>query len=314
MRPVKAVLFLSLLAFASAASAAPCALTFDVRSAGAGIVVSSAPGAGDPASLPRLDYRGWIQQAALAVAAYYERFPVDRLRVCVFSLESGIVGGGKTMVEGGRPFIRIGVGPDVAGNEGLRQSWVLTHEMVHLASPWLPATYEWFDEGLATYVEPIIRVRAGNLSPDEIWRWLLWGLPRGLPKTGDGGLDASHGHGRTYWGGALYFFLADLEIRERTGGRKSLDDALRGILTTGGNVTKRGTLEETIAAADRATGVPVLAELHARMGSSAPPVDLPALFRRLGVSDHGGRIDYDDAAPLAGVRASLSRGPRGPAH
>ena len=305
---MKAILSLALAALASAASAAPCALTFDVRAAGAGVAVSD--GTGDASALPRLDYRGWIQQAASAVAAYYERFPVDRLRVCVTPLASGVVGGGRTTMRG-IPVIRIGVGPDVAGDEGLRGSWVLTHEMVHLASPWLAGDYEWFDEGLATYVEPIIRVRAGNLSPDEIWRWLLWGLPRGLPKDGDGGLDATHSRGRAYWGGALYFLLADLEIRERTDGRKSLDDALRGILAAGGNVTKPWTLEETIRAADRATGVPVLAELYAKMGPTASTVDLAALFRRLGVSDRSGRIVYDDTAPLAAVRSSLSRGPRG---
>ncbi len=184
---------------------------------------------------------------------------------------------------------------------------MLVHEMVHLGFPSMTGR-EWIEEGLATYVEPIARARAGLIAPEEIWRWLLWGVPRGLDGLGGRGLDQSGSWAATYWGGATFCFLADVQIRERTGNRKSLDDALRGIVRAGGNVTTAWPLERALEIGDRATGVPVLEELYARMGKRGETVDLAALWKRLGVSSRGGRIVFDDAAPLAAVRNGISTG------
>lgn len=40
----------------------------------------------------------------------------------------------------------------------------MTHEMVHLAFPSVPDQHHWIEEGLATYVEPIARARASEIS------------------------------------------------------------------------------------------------------------------------------------------------------
>ncbi len=178
--------------------------------------------------------------------------------------------------------------------------------MVHLGIPNLPRAHRWLEEGIATYVEPLARARAGTLTVEEVWAGLVKGLPNGLPQAGDQGLDRTHTWGRTYWGGALFCFLADLEIRERTRNRKSLDDALRGILTAGGDIAVSWPLERLLREGDRATGVPVLKELHARMGTKAEDVDLAALWRRLGVRGAGDSVSFDDKAPLAGIRRSMT--------
>src|SRR5262249_1538043 len=154
----------------------------------------------------------------------------------------------------------------------------------------------WLEEGIATYVEPLARARAGHLSDEAVWSGLVLGLPNGLPQAGDHGLDDTHTWGRTYWGGALFCLLADLEIRQRTGGKRSLDDALRGMLASGGNIAVRWELSRALEAGDSATGVPVLADLHRRMGSEPYPVDLTALWKKLGVSLAGKRVVFDDAA------------------
>ena len=98
-----------------------------------------------------------------------------------------------------------------------RRSWELVHELVHLGFPSLPRRNHWAEEGLATYVEPIARARAGELSAEKVWGDLVRGLPQGLPGRGDEGLDRTHTWGRTYWGSALVWLLADVEIRERPG-------------------------------------------------------------------------------------------------
>src|SRR5207249_10352931 len=139
-------------------------------------------------------------------------------------------------------------------------------EMVHLAFPLVDDTHRWLAEGMATYIEPIGRMRTGIISPERVWSDLVKNLPDGLPKPGDRGLDHTHTWGRTYWGGALFCLLADLQIRTETGGRSSLETALRGALAAGGDVRATWTLDEMLKAADRATGVDALTGLHEPLG------------------------------------------------
>jgi predicted metalloprotease with PDZ domain len=117
----------------------------------------------------------------------------------------------------------------------LRQDWIMTHEMFHLAFPTLDDRYLWMMEGLSDYLEPVARARAGQLTPQEVWREFVEGLPQGLPAAGDRGLDNTHTRERIYWGGNLYWLLADVQIREKTNNRHSVDDAIRAILDAGGN-------------------------------------------------------------------------------
>ena len=45
---------------------------------------------------------------------------------------------------------------------------MLTHEMVHLAFPSVDDKHHWIEEGIATYVEPIARIQAGNLKAEQM--------------------------------------------------------------------------------------------------------------------------------------------------
>src|SRR5204863_3764170 len=152
--------------------------------------------------------------------------------------------------------------------------WVMTHEMVHLAFPSVPDAHHWIEEGLATYIEPIARARAGSLTSEKVWTDLVNGLPQGLPEPGDRGLDFTPTWGRTYWGGALFCLLADVEIRERTGGSRSLDDALRAVVRAGGNISVRWPIERALAVGDRATGTDVLERLYRKMAHASSSPDL----------------------------------------
>lgn len=86
--------------------------------------------------------------------------------------------------------------------DDLRRDWVVAHELVHLGFPSVDESHHWMEEGLATYVEPIARARAGQLLAAKVWSDLVEGLPQGLPAPGDRGLDHTPTWGRTYWGGA----------------------------------------------------------------------------------------------------------------
>ena len=183
---------------------------------------------------------------------------------------------------------------------------MITHELLHVTLPFLGRNHAWLEEGIATYVEPIARARAGLVSADRFWRDLVLGIPNGLPQVGDEGLEATHTWGRTYWGGALFCLVADLRIRERTQNARSFDDVLRGVVATGADVETHWSVEELLDAGDRATNTHVLAELYREMGLAPGAVDLEALWARLGVRVRGGAVSFDERAPLAFVRRAIT--------
>jgi hypothetical protein len=245
----------------------------------------------------------WISVSASAVGDYFGRFPLpDALVLVVPSRGDRIHGSVKGR---GGATVHLSLGPDVSRAD-LDNDWVLVHELTHLGFPSVPRRHHWAEEGLATYLEPIIRARTRALPAEAVWTDLVQGLPKGLPKPGDQGLDFTPTWGRTYWGGALFWFLADVEIRERTGNQRSLKDALRGILAEGGTIAERWSLDRTLLAGDRSIGLSVLKPLHKRMGGSPVRVDLDALFDRLGVRNVGTRILFDDRAPIAAVRRGIT--------
>jgi hypothetical protein len=252
------------------------------------------------------EMRRWVDEAARSIEAYYGSLPTVPTRIELVRAAGRGVDGGTTARRDGRAWIRVYVG-DRADARDLRRDWVLTHEMVHTAMAELPAAHHWFEEGLATYVEPIARARAGLESAESVWRQLVEGLPQGLPLLQDPGLDRMRTWGRTYWGGALFCFLADVEIRERTQNEFGLEDALRAIVSEGLTMLVDAPIERVLHVGDAAVGVAVLSELYARHALRAEEVDLDALWRRLGVSVSRRRVTFDHAAPLAGVRRAITR-------
>jgi hypothetical protein len=250
----------------------------------------------------------WISRAAQAVTVYYGRYPVRRVDITVTPVAGRRVGPGRASGEGG-PNIHVTVGT-AATAQGLatgRDNWLVTHEMVHLALAGVEEEHHWLEEGLATYVEPIARVRAGELTARQVWGDMVEGLPQGEPAPGDLGLDHTPTWGRTYWGGALFCLLADVEIRKETHNRKGLEDALRGIVAAGGTIDQDWGIARVLKVGDAAIGLPILERQYDAMKASPAPVDLPALWKQLGVEVSPGAVVLRDDAPLAGIRQAIMR-------
>jgi hypothetical protein len=260
-----------------------------------------------PMQLSNQELMQWVRMAADSVSTYYERFPVPEVALRIIPADGRGVRGGKTFGarNGGR--ISIHVGRETTVN-GLNSDWMLTHEMVHLSFPSMADEHHWIEEGIATYVEPIARVRAKHLDAHEMWFELVRDLHQGLPERGDEGLDHTHTWGRTYWGGALFCFLADVEIHKQTANRKGLDDALRGILSAGGEIRYDWPIEKALTAGDAATGVAVLTPLYQKMRNEPYPVDLDALWKELGVERDGDTVKFIDSAPFAKTRDAITFG------
>ena len=249
----------------------------------------------------------WVRWASDSAAAYYGRYPVPHVGLRIIPTEGRGVRGGTTFAEKEGGFIRIHVGGETI-MAGLQNDWMLTHEMVHLGFPSVSEEHHWIEEGLATYIEPIARVRAGHLDANEMWFELVRDLHQGLPQEGDKGLDNTHTWARTYWGGALFCFLADVQIRQQTNNRKGLDDALRGILNAGGDIRQDWQLTDALRIGDHAVGVDVLLPLYNKMKDQAYDVDLPAMWKDLGVERTSDTVRFLDSAPMAKVREAITYG------
>jgi len=260
---------------------------------------------------PKEDVMKWVQWSAEAVAGYYGRFPVPHTNLRIIPTSGAGVRGGRTWGDRGS-HIAIHVGADTTWSD-FADDWMLPHEMIHLAFPDVADNHHWIEEGISVYVEPFARVRARHMDVNQMWFEVVRDMPKGLPGPGDQGLDHTHTWGRTYWGGALFCLLADIEIHQKTENKKGLQDALRGILDAGGNISQDWDLQKALEVGDQATGVSVLMPLYEKMKDQPHPVDLPAIWAQLGIERQGDTVRFLDSAPLAKTREAITWGATSPA-
>ncbi len=246
----------------------------------------------------------WVQSAAEAVATYYGRYPVPRVQLRIIPGDGSGVRHGQTFgYAGGLIKIRVGEQTQVAE---LANDWMLTHEMVHLSFPSMADEHHWIEEGIAVYVEPIARIQANQMGTEQMWADLVHDMPKGEPQEGDRGLDHTHSWARTYWGGALFCFVADVEVRKQTHNQKGLQDALRGILDAGGDITHDWELPKTLKIGDQATGTSVLSDLYDKWKDNPVQVDLASLWKELGIVAEGRSVRFVEDVPLAAVRRAIT--------
>ncbi|MEM7406980.1 MAG: hypothetical protein AAF458_16900 [Pseudomonadota bacterium] len=246
----------------------------------------------------------WVHRSASVLTDYYGRFPVPYATIHLRATGGrGVRTGNMQGWAGPRINIVLGESSSVAN---LRADWVLVHEMVHTAFPDVPDHQNWVEEGLAVYVESVARLQAGDLSPSHVWGGFVARMPRGLPGPGDRGLDRTNTWGNRFWGGAIFCLVADLEIRRQTDNQHGLDHALRAILASGLDNSVRAPLLDALGIADQATGTEVLTQLYLQRRHRPVMTDLDGIWRQLGVSRDGRGVHFDETAPEAHFRRSIS--------
>ncbi len=229
------------------------------------------------------DLVDWVRRTAQAEANYWQGFTAKQMMVGMVPMPRAGVGYGRT-VSGG-----------------------LVHELIHTGMPFVRGRGTWLMEGAATYIEPIIRARAGWKTEEEVWKEWVDNMPRGVAAFA-AGLSNASGQ-QNYWAGATFMLMADIGIRRASDGAKGLEDCLAGALWSGLDATQTVQVVDYAAACDRAVGGKTMSELVDRYYRSAQPVDLAALWKELGVALVGGRIALDDSAPLAKWRKMIVMGP-----
>ncbi len=247
----------------------------------------------------------WVRQSVTATVNFWGGLsePLVLLAVLPRSGRYGVLFG--RVMRGGGLSVALMVGERVDAR-ALAEDWVLVHEFVHVGHPHIKGD-PWFAEGLATYLEPIIRARMGRLGPAQVWAGFRRRLPQGATVMAATGL-AGGGFVGTYWGGALWMLLADVGLRQATAGRAGLEHCLRAVRQDGGAARRVISVGEMIAACDRALGVDVMTRLYARHAGSVHPVALGRLWQDLGVRPVDAMTVLDDGAPLAWLRRSIVDG------
>jgi hypothetical protein len=273
--------------------------TFESLDVGGRIIDISIP---SPLAVSIDAIRQWVQRAAVAVSEFYGRYPVKHATITIFSAAGGRVQEGQ---ESGGMRIIIGIGSRTRPAD-LLSDWELTHEMFHLSQPSLDRDYSWMSEGMADYLEPVARVRIGQITPEKFWKDFVEGLPQGLPEPGDKGLDGTQDWGRTYWGGCLFWLLADVRIRQQTHNQSSVRDAAMAVLDAGGDGSQDWSINKLLGTYDLGTGTHVFTTLHNELGGKPGTTDLNQLWKSLGVIYKNGRVTFDNTAPLASIRQGIT--------
>ncbi len=250
----------------------------------------------------------WITASAKAVRDFYGVFPVPRASVMVIPTpRRDAVVFGKVLPES-EPGIALLLGEHVS-HRAMYSDWILVHELFHLGFPSFFGEGKWLDEGLATYYEPIIRVRAGLYSERELWDELEKSMPQGLPAFTSYGLEKADDFRGIYWGGAIACLLADVTARRRDP-KRGLEVGLRALREAGGNASEVWSLADAVATVDHALGAPTLAPIVTQHGSHGSAFDLDALMRDLGVTRKPDQsLELSDSAPLAAIRRAIVHQP-----
>lgn len=243
---------------------------------------------GDDLAMTDRDVVDWIERFSGLTARFWAGFPSDRLLIAVTP-------GGRL----GDPFGRVrgGGGATMLLRLSERENpnflhtrdWVLTHELIHLGAPFAPRRQPWFMEGMATYLEPVIRALGGATPKEMVWTEWLRAMPTGAMGVNMSGLE---GRGHPYWTGALFFLLAHTELARR-GVVEGLAPCFRAIRRELGDAARRSTVDRLIAVCDREIGFPLLAELERRHATPSE-LDLPALWAELGVRRKGGGVVFSE--------------------
>ena len=268
------------------------------------------------ATVTLADVVPWISEAAGAVATLYGRFPLPSPQVLV--IPAGPAGEPvpwAQVLRGGGTSAQFFVDASRSPEE-FRQDWTATHELSHMLLPYILRRDAWVSEGFASYFQNVLRARAGMLPERDAWLKLYNGFQRGRRGTAGLPLDeASRDMGqkglymRVYWSGAAIALLADVELRETSGGRLSLDTALSALADCCLPSERAWSGQELFQRLDELTGTAVFTRLYRQHARSRSFPDLTEVSDRLGI-DHGTRgLRFSRQRRSADLRTAIMSGP-----
>lgn len=258
----------------------------------------------------------WIEATANDVELVYGRFPNPKAKIIVipttensWGSDSAVIFGRVTRRRG--ETVELFVNPDRPIEE-YYADWTATHEFSHLMLPLLNKRYRWISEGFASYYQNVLMARAGHYTPEFAWQRLSEGFERGRESRPDLSLNEAAASGiryarmKVYWSGAAIALLADIELRERSGGTESLDTVLGQLQTCCLPSRTQWSGQRLFKQLDSFLETPVFMPLYQKYANEEGFPDYAPALIDLGIDVSGGSVTLREDRPLAGIRKEIS--------
>lgn len=261
----------------------------------------------------------WIRDTARNASLAYGRFPNPGAHVVVLPVVSNgarsdsPVPFGRVVRDGGESIELFIDASRPIGD--FYDDWTATHEFSHLMLPFLRPADRWVSEGFAQYYQNVLLARAGRYDVGRAWQKLYEGFERGRESRPELSPNEASRRGvgaatmKIYWSGAILALMADVELRERSGGSESLDVVLDRLQRCCLPAPERWTGTQLLAKLDSLVDEPVFMPLYRRYADAPGFPDTDPLFQRLGIVVEDGRVKLRDDAELADIRIAITRMP-----
>lgn len=190
---------------------------------------------GDFDAAEREKLKAWMSSVASTVRLLNGDLPRPIIRIALQPNPSRSAVGFAQVLRNQPEGVLFYVNPAYPLNEFITD-WTAYHELSHLFIPFPGFKDVWFSEGLASYYQNILQLRAGLLTPEQTRQKFQAAFERGRADNQHSDLTLGElspvmrerrAFMRVYWTGALYFMEADIQLR-RLKKPMTLDDVLRG--------------------------------------------------------------------------------------
>ena len=258
----------------------------------------------------------WIRDTAYNITLAYGRFPNPAARVVVFPIgdspwrSDSPVFFGRVVRDGGET-VELLIDPQQP-MQSFYEDWTATHELSHMMLPFLRSEQRWIAEGFAQYYQNVLLARAGRYTENYAWQKLYDGLERGResvpglsPNAAASG-DERNSRMKIYWSGAALALMADVELRQRSHGRESLDTVLDQFQRCCLPSQRTWSGAELFTTFDSFLERPLFMNLYRQYADAAGFPHVRPLLGQLGVAVDGGEVRLRSDAELAEIRAALT--------
>jgi hypothetical protein len=273
-------------------------------------------GSEKPLTMDSASINEWLRSTATNVSLAYGRFPNPSPQVVVIPVEGSTRGAsavpyGRVIRDGGEA-VELFVDRS-RPLEAFLGDWTATHEFSHLMLPYVAPAHRWVSEGFAQYYQNVLMARSGTYDPLDAWQKLYDGLERGRqsrPELSPNEATArgmQNGRMKIYWSGAAIALMADVALRERSGGAMTLDDVMERLqfCCLPSDRTWSGTeLFETL---DVLAGMPVFMPLYRRYADTAGFPDTRPVFERLGLAVSSNKVSIRRGGELQHIRTAITQ-------
>ena len=113
---------------------------------------------------------------------------------------------------------------------------------------------------------------------------------------------------RVYWSGAALMLMADMQLRETSGGLQSLDTALQSLSACCMDNGKTWRAREIFSQLDALTGTGVFTALYKKYVHEEGFPHMRSTWENLGINTRHDRVSLSEDAPMAGVRSAIMKG------